>query len=386
MRHFPFKILILCVLLPPLAYVYSLQLLEGAIQARYTRDLAASYIGDTRLLFDGSIRLQDAMRENINAFIDTRKLIRWGLRVRITVKSQDGIYLYPDGYDDPKSELRPTDSLAIARENYSLLTEGLIREVEVKVEHNTWLSNAILAFYIAVSLLVLFSFYRRGEKRSWEEETAKQEMIEDLAKDRQESLEKLQRLEDQRINLGKKIASMNRELEHERQKALATEDEMVEELVALEEKLGDNLIQREQQLQEIDGLKEKISLLEKEKQTKNRQLLKGIAAARKRFTALYKKIAFHDRAVEGFADLTEEMKIKAEEVIHQLNDDPKLIQIKRKVFGKKNRETVFEVIFGYKGRLYFRNIPGNRVEILTIGTKLTQNKDLAFLDKLQPAG
>ena len=89
----------------------------------------------------------------------------------------------------------------------------------------------------------------------------------------------------------------------------------------------------------------------------------------------------HDRAIEGFVELTEEMKIKAEEMVHQLNDDPKMVQIKRKVFGKKNRETVFEVIFAYKGRLYFRNISGNRVEVLVIGTKLTQNKDLAFLDK-----
>ena len=48
----------------------------------------------------------------------------------------------------------------------------------------------------------------------------------------------------------------------------------------------------------------------------------------------------------------------------------------------RNRETVFEVIFAYKGRLYFRNIDGNRVEVLVVGTKLTQNKDLTFLDKL----
>ena len=57
------------------------------------------------------------------------------------------------------------------------------------------------------------------------------------------------------------------------------------------------------------------------------------------------------------------------------------VQIKRKVFGKKNRETVFEVIFAYKGRLYFWKISGNRVEVLAIGTKLTQNKSLVFLDK-----
>ena len=60
----------------------------------------------------------------------------------------------------------------------------------------------------------------------------------------------------------------------------------------------------------------------------------------------------------------------------------KKIVFKRKVFGKKNRETVFENIFAYKGRLYFRNIGDNSIEILAIGTKQTQSKDLAFLDKL----
>lgn len=382
MRHFSFKILILCVLLPPLVYVYSLQLLEKTIQARYTQELTAMYIGDTRHLFDGSIRLQDNIRENIDAFLINRKLSHWGLRVRITVKSQNGIYLYPDGYSEAESDFRRLDSLVIARENYRLLTEGLIREIEVKIEHNKLISNMILVFCVVTSLLFLFSFYRRGVKRSREDEIVKQEMIDDLAKERGESLEKLQRLEGQRIGLSEEIDSMKKELDDERQKTLSIEDEMVEELVALEEKISTNLIQQEQQLQEIDELRDKIHQFEKEKETKGRQLLKGIDAARKRFTALYKNMVIHDRAVEGFAYLTEEMKIRAEEVIHQLNDDPKMIQIKRKVFGKKNRGTVFEVLFAYKGRLYFRTISGNRVEVLVIGTKLTQNKDLAFLDKL----
>jgi hypothetical protein len=40
------------------------------------------------------------------------------------------------------------------------------------------------------------------------------------------------------------------------------------------------------------------------------------------------------------------------------------------------------VVFAYKGRLYYRTVPGNRIEVLVIGTKLTQTRDLTFLDKL----
>ncbi len=214
------------------------------------------------------------------------------------------------------------------------------------------------------------------------EDLAKQAMIDALADEKRESMALLERLNAQRNLLADNIEAMKGELDQERRKATAAEDEMIEELVLLEEKISQNLEQQGLQSEEINALKEKIQQFEKENETNSRQLLKGMDAARKRFGTLYKKTAVHDRAIEGFVELTEELKIKAEEAIHQLNDDPKMVQIKRKVFGKKSRETVFEVIFAYKGRLYFRNIPGNRVEILVIGTKLTQSKDLAFLSKL----
>ena len=74
--------------------------------------------------------------------------------------------------------------------------------------------------------------------------------------------------------------------------------------------------------------------------------------------------------------------MKAEEVIHQLNEDPGLVRIKRKVFGHKGHETVLEVLFGYKGRLYFRNDKDKGIEVLAIGTKNTQARELEFLARL----
>ena len=382
MRYFPIKTLILCILLPPLVYVFSIQHLEKIIQARYDQELSATYTGDTRHLFDGSIRLQDAIRENVDAFLSSRKLPSWGGVVNVTVKTGEGIYLYPVAYDNQASDLSGMDSITVARENFKMLNDGLIKTVDVKIEHNTLISNSILFSCVMASLLVFFFIYRRGTQMIHEEERVRQGVIDGLTSERQHGLDQLKQLESQRVALSEKIESMKAELDRERQKASATEDEMMDELVALEEKIGETLSQQDQHVLEINQLREKIKQFEKENETKTRQRLKGIDAARKRFGALYKRIAVHDRAIEGFVDLTEEMKIKAEEVVHQLNDDPKLVQIKRKVFGKKSRETVFEVIFAYKGRLYFRNSAGNRVEVLVIGTKLSQNKDLAFLDKL----
>ena len=382
MRHFPFKILILCVLLPPLVYIYSIQFLEKAIQARYEQELSAVLIGDVNRLLDGSIRLQDALRKNINAFIANRKLRDWGVDISVTVTSSDGGYLFPHGYEETKPDFGGTDSLAIARENYRLLSEGLVRTLDVKIEHDALIAKLILSICVLLSVLVLFLFYRRGVKKSREDELATKEMIDNLADEHRKRLAQLNALEDQRTRLSEKIALMKEALTDEQRKASATEDEMVEELVALEEKISQHLAQQNQQLQEIDALTEKINQYEKEKENQQRQVLKGGDAARKRFNVLYKKIVIHERAIDGFLNLTEELQIKAEEVIHQLNDDPKIVQVKRKVFGKKNRETVFEVIFAYKGRLYYRTVPGNRIEVLVIGTKLTQSRDLTFLDKL----
>ena len=93
----------------------------------------------------------------------------------------------------------------------------------------------------------------------------------------------------------------------------------------------------------------------------------------------------HQRALEGYIELTDDMRIKAEEVVHQLNNDPEQVPIKRKVFGKKGMETVLEVIFAYNGRLYFRKSGNQPIEVLAIGTKNTQNRDLGFIKKIASA-
>lgn len=382
MRHFPFKTLALCVILPPLAYVFSIQMLEKTIQARYDKALAVVYTGDTRPLFDGTMRLEEAVRNNVEAFIASRKLLDWGVTVRVTVKTRDGMYLYPEAYDVSRSDLNANDSLQIARENFRLLDEGLIRTVDVQIEHNTLIANSLLASYIVAALGGLLLFYRRAMASVRQEEFTRRRVLDGMARERHQRLKQLEGLESQRISLAEKIGSMREELKAERQKASATEDQMVDEMVALEEKINQSLKQQERQLQEINDLREKIDQFEKGSQPKGRQHLKGLDSSRKRFNTLYKKLTVHDRAIEGVLNLPEQLKLKAEEVIHQLNDDPNLVAVKRKVFGKKSRETVFEVIFAYKGRLYFRKLPGNRLEIVAIGTKLTQNKDLAFLDKL----
>ena len=96
---------------------------------------------------------------------------------------------------------------------------------------------------------------------------------------------------------------------------------------------------RNEKEEEINALKEKIKLFEKERQKENKQKTNIYNTVRKRFKTLYKNIFVNKRAINGFLDLTDDMKIKGEEIIHKLNEDPSLVLVKRKVFGKKGRAT-----------------------------------------------
>jgi hypothetical protein len=198
----------------------------------------------------------------------------------------------------------------------------------------------------------------------------------------QKSKKRLEKLKKQQELYSEQLKQIRNELEEQKLKATAAEDELVEELVEKESEIEKNLLNQMEQKEEIDALKEKIEQYERDLKKNKNLKQKERDSLSKRFTTLYKNISVNARAIDGYLELPDELKIKAEEIIHQLNHDPQMVTIKRKVFGKKNRETVLEVLFAYKGRLYFRNTQQNRVEVLVIGTKQTQNKDLAFLNSL----
>jgi hypothetical protein len=380
MKHFPFKLLVLCVLLPPLLFIFTVQSLDKYFKQRCSREIQSIYMGDAKQLLDGSIRLKEAIQKNIVRYLKSQRAITWGLKLTVTVTTQGGTLLYPAAFEQPSDELDKAEMMAVARENYRLLSEGLALTVDANIGYNTLISNVILFFFIFSSVTVLAYFYWAGAAKASKEEQAQRQEMQRLIEIERQTNANLSHLQNQRELLTEHLEKLRTELDHERRKASSTEDDMIEEMTALEAKLENNLLLMQQQQNEITLLKEKIGQYEKEKSS--RQKSRGQDIVSKRFGALYKNLMINERAIDGFIDLPEEMKIKAEEIIHQLNQDPQMVTIKRKVFGKKSRETVLEVLFAYKGRLYFRNTNQNRIEILSIGTKHTQNKDLAFLDKL----
>jgi len=382
LKFLSLKIMILCILLPPVLYIFSVQSVERHLKNRFANEIEDIYLGNTRSLFEGSVRLKDAINRNINRYLQSKALIPLGVKVTITVTSKQNTILYPAVVDDKDVSLLPNDSMQIASDNYKLMNEGLAVNVDLVVEHNTLLTNGILGFYIFASILVLSFYYWRGVKKTREAEMEKDSEIfrlKEIELNRSDNLKAL--MKDKKILISE-IKKIEKQLKKEKINASKNEEEMIKEIVALEEKINKKIGLLNERQEEIDALKEKIKLFEKEIRKESKQKTKIYNSTLKRFKTLYKNISIDKRAIIGFIDLTEDMKIKSEEIIHKLNENPKLVPIKRKVFSKKSRGAVQEVIFSYNGRLYFRPTKQGMIEILTIGTKNTQTKDLEYLDSI----
>ena len=382
MKHISFKIIILCIFLPPVLYIFSVQSIESYLQKRYTKEIEKIYIGDTRPLFKGSIRLKDAVNSNIDRHLRNKKLKFWGVIPQVMVATRQGAILYPEEFGEEKDAPLVANELNIASENYSLLNEGLLLTVDTKLGYHTPISIGLLAFYSLLFVSGLYLYYRSGVKKAEREEMEKARELERLTRTEKEYIERLKNLGEEKQTLSAELEQIREKFLDEKEKASRAEDEILEEMLALEEKIKENIAVQKKKQEEIDSLKEKIESYEKAGRKDGRQKPRALDTLHKRFKALYKNITISERAVSGFTGLTEELKIKSEEIIHQLNENPSLVPVKRKVFGKKNQATVLEVLFAYNGRLYFRRTHDNRVEVLAIGTKNTQVKDLEFLGKV----
>lgn len=380
MKYLSFKIFFIAILLPPLLYIFSVQAIEKYLKASFFKKIEEVYIGDTKPLFDGTIRIEEAVSDNIRGLIRGNSLFDfWGVTINILVTSE-GKILYPKEYMEKDPVHENEDFMQRARDNFEVLNSRLDLKVDLTLPHNTMLSNTILFIYLIMTGGLLYAYFLTVNKRAKSDESIRDQEIKRLHDAEGENLKKLVMLEKEREGLSAKIEMIRSDLSDEKKRASLNEDEMINEIMALEEKLEKNAEISNFQQKEILDLHEKLSQYEKRVEGKKKR--KGEELVVKRFKALYKQIDLTDRALDGFIDLTDEMKIKAEEIIHHLNNDTTQVMVKRKVFNRKSDLTFFEVVFAYKGRLYFQKKKEGKVEILVIGTKNTQTKDLEYLDSL----
>jgi hypothetical protein len=322
-------------------------------------------------ILNGLTSVKSSIRKNIETYVSKNIFLKAGGAIDIRITTKGGDILYPATYQNFTEDNLTTDPVKLAGKNFALLNEGIEVSVGVKIRHTSLLAISLLLFYELIFLGGLYLYYRTVRANLRQEERQKAEELGRLQELEVRRQEQIQELSQEKELLLSDYDVLQTTFEKEKSQLEKTEEDLFLEIETLEKKLT-----------EIDILKEKIQELETSHQAVARQKEKAADRLGKRFKALYKNTDITPRALDSFLDMTEEMGLKAEELIHQLNADAALVPVKRKVFTKKGNATAFEVSFAYNGRLYFRKSKDNRVEILTIGTKNTQQKDLTYIDSL----
>jgi len=383
MAKFRFITILFFVIMPPIVYVAAIHFVEQYAGRKFQAGLEKSYLGDASQLLNGVRPIKEVIDQNVTRYIAKSSWLAMGCQASVTIKTRKNSLLYPlyeiENTALVRSGIGTTD---VAIENFELISEYPEVFSSLKVPHKSILAMSVLAGCLFFSLAGLSLYYRQWHRRN-------KAIAIDQAKehDRLISLgdryyRQMTNLEDERAMMADELKQMESTLLKEKAKTNANEEEMLEQLIALEDKISEKTNLHENQQKEIEQLRLKLEQIDNAHQKKYGAKSKAAEMAKKRLATLYKKINIKDRAVTGYLNLADDLKIKCEEVIHQLNDDPSKVKIKRKVFGKKNRLTVLEVVFGYKGRLYYRLLSNRNADVLVIGTKNSQQTDLAYLERL----
>ncbi|MGD9159326.1 MAG: hypothetical protein PVG39_13015 [Desulfobacteraceae bacterium] len=381
MKSFPFKILFFCIFLPPVFYVFTLNGLEIYLQKRASIKIDETVIQNVSELYEGRHSIKEEVTRNIGIYLSNKSL--WyslGISTDIIVKTKNNRILYPAQLSEVHDEFQQSSSydtnyMDIADENYKILNDGLVKIVEVRIRQNSWLSNGILVFYIVIALSILKFFIKKSIKHGEEIEEEHIKKIEKLS-DKLFSYEnELAKIKDKEKSYSEDIGKLNKEKE-----TLSSDiDELLEEMERLEDGLKTQKELREKRENEIKTLKTEIENI-RLKSEKPKKKSKKQEIADKRFRVLYKNLTFTDKAIDGFLSLSEEFQLKAEEIIHRINEDDSTVNIRRKVFSKGGKINVLEVDFAYSGRIYYQKEKTKSI-IAAIGTKKTQSQDLAFLER-----
>jgi predicted nucleic acid-binding Zn-ribbon protein len=391
-KHLSFRILFLCVFLPPVLYIFSIQGLETYFQSTWKSGLRDELVSNVEGLMAGEARLHEVVRGNVKEYFRGRWPLKLGADPRVVVRTKEGRLIYPVlGYEESaltnrdlslRGFLSGDEKSRIAERNMEILREGLVLRLSVQVPRNTWLANIVLVVYILIFSSILFFSYRYRARQAEEVTRKQREELEDAQRRLQQAQSRLQEVSGKEDRYQQEIDRLRGELQKADSRIQATEQEAMEELEDLEKKLQESVEQREKKEEEIQTLLQEVEQLESKRKGSSRKKDKEFQQIRKRFQTLYKQLSLHDRAVEGFLELPQDMHLKAEEVLHTLNEDSGKVQVKRKVFFKKSSLTAFETVFAYKGRLYWRKNENGGIEVLAIGTKNTQNRDLNYLEGL----
>jgi len=276
-------------------------------------------------------------------------------------------------------------------------------DVVVSVPILSRLSAAIVVFYGAGLVIFLFLYNRAvarregllltsavaardaSAQRAREIETELgrvQERLRKVEPGERAQAEEIRRLENERESLRRKLEQLA-EREAELRASAARASELDDERRALEDLLEEaveDLSQKEGEIQDLQGRLERAA-----RAPSSRSRGRASEHLERRLRTLYKTIEFDDRVVQDLLALGDEIqRLRAEEGIRRLADDPETAAIRRKVGGLPPPLAIFELGFAGKGRIYYTRGRQQRYRVLAIGAKNSQKSDLEYLSRLPP--
>lgn len=361
MRFLPLKIMVLCFMTPMILYTITLNFAVMYFEHSYKTQIENIHLKNNNAVIMGDILVEEEVEKNIMDFLTSRNRIEKILfSLQVFVLSDSGQMIYPKTHHPPDKKINNflKDNLKIARQNWETIKQGLKIKIVLIPTNNSKIF--LLIFYSFFSVVIFLPFYFKILKNN---------------KDYEESQKsKVKRLIQEEESYKKKIS----EIASQYQRLQDSEEEMMEEIISLEDKLLYFTTLKRDNQREIDKLNKRIIELEKTNKTETSKSNDNVVE--KRFKTLYKNIEMSKKAFEGFNLAEIEAQIKIEEIISLLNTEPEKVMIKRKVFsGKKNKQTTYETSFSSQGRIYFKKKEAGKIKIAGIGTKNTQKKDLDFL-------
>ncbi len=357
----------------PLERLASFRFAYGAIFA-FLVAYAFSVEGVERLLFqhfsdvtEVAVRVDPAdgpVADQIHARIAERiagsRWVRYGdVRVRPLVVAADGHTAIFAGIPIP---LLPRDTEDLGEH----LLPATVAHVDVSVPHNSLLANLILVSYAAMLVTVLAVYTRRLTDRE-------QAALEALTLTRDNLAGRAEQIESELGSVRQRLG----ELEPENELYAEEVDVLGEERSALEELLEEATEDLSSKEAEIEELRHQVKRTNKGRSSREDDLLE------RRFRTLYKNLEVDEHAISDLVALRDEsLKLRAEEAIKRLSDEPEQAVVRRKLGGLPPHLSIFELAFAGKGRIYYTKGTARRFRILSVGAKNTQKADLDYLARL----
>jgi predicted nucleic acid-binding Zn-ribbon protein len=278
-----------------------------------------------------------------------------------------------------------------------------ISDVYVSVPHGSALSAGFFVGYGAILVQTLVSYTRRiarqaqaqlsaavaardssaDRARSIEEELAKvSDRLREIEPAERAQAVEIETLEQERVELHAKLRELA-EREGQLRATASRTGELEDERQALEDLLEEALTDVSNKDAEIGALQDRLKTEDKRQAAQSKGRSRETERFSKRFGALYRNLEIDDRAIADLVALGDEsQKLRAEEVLKRLDDDPDTAAIRRKVGGLPPHLSIFELGFAGKGRIYYMRSERGGYRVLAIGGKATQKQDLEYLSRM----